>query len=384
MDLSEFNKYFTDFHNNGDQQIIFISIGSASNIESKLNNTIDDKDMHQYPPYIRYVVGVANLPIHILLIDPALEQCPYIIENNVINREQNITYYKNNTYDNIWYSGDEENKVNIYCFNQYVYYMEKGDPINNSFGSERIHINQQLKELNNICIEGGHLLFFHDFSGRDTYLLAMEFDDMLNNDRNHILYDISNRSLGSCSIDLTDKGNYYKIEKYDNSKYHIINPFINPNKEIMKAYYESSDNVYKNQLMEIMVRNINNVNVHIYYIYRRVNTILNSDINDSRRIIDSIRYREFEYLDIKYKLDLYEMFLGCGYDLVKIMELKDILYSILESELKVIIENVDYGEDEHIIVAKVDSFMHKIDKEEYKYNWYNHFKEYIKSKKIDL
>ena len=120
--LSRDNSLFNQIYNivssklDGHTAFNFISIGSASNLDSKCYNIIPDKNNHQLPPFI--VDLIDNNPdkdYNVFLIDERLENPPYIINNS------KYIFKKSINQDNIKYNCWKSNNVTVYAFNYNIY-----------------------------------------------------------------------------------------------------------------------------------------------------------------------------------------------------------------------------------------------------------------------
>lgn len=380
---SIFNEFFNNLTkiNRTTQQIIYIGVGVASNLDTKLDNVLKDKDMHQYPPYIQQIKEQSNLPLHILLIDPSMEEIPYSVERLGLGLG---TEPFNKINQNTWHNPTKQ--ITITSINSYVIYPPYSDKRHyiGEVDDDYVDITQFLISMNELCAKHKDLLFFHDFSGRDTFLLAMTFDNSLQENRNRIVYDLSNRQMGTCTIDLTDSDNYYGLERDSNGLFYVLNPFCIKKIGLLIAYDETTNNILRIQLLTILKNELERLNKNIYYLYRRLNTIITADDFDSFRIIQSMRYFEFEYIDIKYGMNLYDLFVNSNGNKTDIEGLKDIILEIMRMEiveLAMCLDRMNSNEEFYQTIA--NSLLRQIDDPKHKYNWFELIKEFVREK-IDL
>lgn len=110
---------------------IFVSVGSASHMK-KYNDILrkwelDDCNNHQFPPFLQTLKNKHNSPIHIFLMDPLLEDIPFITSCQA-NRSK--MWNDSKKLDDGWYIDDKypkvfhnvKNDVHVYCLKKYVTY----------------------------------------------------------------------------------------------------------------------------------------------------------------------------------------------------------------------------------------------------------------------
>jgi hypothetical protein len=258
------------------QSTIFISIGSAANLLYKGLFKLNEKDDHQFPPFIKLLkTSYPTIPLHIVLIDPELENPPNCIFNSSnslntsysisnISRMLNINRYlpegwkKDTVYDNVYYNTLQQ----IYVYG-----------IKSTFDRDDLTKDMFIK-LNNHIISTNDLLLVHDFTGDGIVDMAFLFDQMLEGVKDRIIYDITLRSEPLCYVDLTNKLYFldFNLTIPDNiikikNPYNVhISQFINEYTTCINI----NDNLYKTQLVQSMVYRIKYFFEVLFTTYRQI------------------------------------------------------------------------------------------------------------------
>lgn len=157
--------------------ITYVAIGSAANVIAKRVKNLPDKDLHQFPNFMKqWLEEFPELILNLVLIDPALSDPPYCVSSSKDNYDKH---------------GDK--LVNEWL-NVCVYPIRS--PIN-IFKDREVFVN-----LNKRCMENNSALLVHDFSGNRIDLLAYSFDHELKNHMDQIVYDIDLRNNQGCFINM--------------------------------------------------------------------------------------------------------------------------------------------------------------------------------------
>jgi len=170
--------------------IIFVSIGSAAATRN-LNGLVDDENYHQYPQFLQNIHNqIRGGHIHIILIDPELENPPYITQDH----SKSLNFEKNT--DN-YYTSKNKNYFHVYTMNKCVF-VDDGQ-----FSyPEYVNITNDLATLNNLCMEESILMIYNDFSGRANKSVAELYDYQIKMHLDHIIYGLSARKHITCYINL--------------------------------------------------------------------------------------------------------------------------------------------------------------------------------------
>lgn len=182
---------------------IYVAIGSAANctIQDQItgNWTLDPKSEQQFPPFLKKLKEHFTVsPIHIILIDPVLENPPFIVCNN--KKQLNQSWKKIQCDESFYYFRDEITNVNVYPINNYVHYINY---INFHGDENSTNIRSFFDTLNNKSILYNWFIVAQDYCGRNIGELGEIYDKMLTGHMNHIIYGIGARLDGGCFIDIT-------------------------------------------------------------------------------------------------------------------------------------------------------------------------------------
>jgi len=284
--LFEYYNDQQDFNNN--QRLLYFGIGSAANLLNNKIMKVKQKNMHQFPPLIQRVKGIyPNIRVDIFLIDAWLKKKPYIVNYLESN---NVSVFQDKQYNNIFRTTEG---ITIYNFQNNVEY--EGDTYGNFFD-----ITPLLLNFNKLCMTRNDLLTFHDFSGRNTWMLAEYMDKHIGNNQNRIVYDLTLRMEGSCQVNLTDELFNLQIEKYqkdDRQFIKFINPFCYSNYQLIELIKNTP--YKKEQLSMPIYKRINIFKKNIYPILRRFINHRN-ELNDyGKTFLNRVREHEFFFLDSK-------------------------------------------------------------------------------------
>jgi hypothetical protein len=183
--------------------IIYIAIGSAN------SKQWEPKDNQQFPPFLHdFKINNMNINIKIVLIDPLLESPPYI--TTTTDSFLSDAWYPDKDYNNIIH-----NEYNVDVFS----YKTAACVTNDEHG---INISELLKTLANSVSQNNQLLFYHDYTGINTFKVNTELDIDVLSDK--ICIDITRGSDLSCCFDLSDPENYPYIKSKEGNKLFYVNP----------------------------------------------------------------------------------------------------------------------------------------------------------------
>jgi hypothetical protein len=215
---------------------IYTGVGSAASLNAE--GILEQQNYHQFPPFLQNLKNtIPNLHLFIILIDPYLEEPPYMVKDKGI-RILNDNECENNSYCNsasetsgcnamasgcnAMASGCSETRgcnamaamasgcsetsgcnamAAMAAYRKSIYtnaYLENGENITN-----------QLRRLNKYAIQNNITTLYHDFTGRDNKLLAEFFDLELGEDLDHIVYGMSARENHDCYFDLTELTSFF-------------------------------------------------------------------------------------------------------------------------------------------------------------------------------
>ncbi len=361
--LHNFPSYYATNCKDG-QNLIFISVGSAANMEMKKEDTLHQKDMHQYPPYIQNIKQMfPMLPIHLILIDPWLTTPSYIVKNL---EKEDKRYDIDVEFDNIYHF---ENSTNVYEFKDYVTY--KGMSNDN----KEFDITNMLEELNDFCITNNHILLFHDFSGRNTWKLAYYFDKKLNQCDSSIIYDITLRMEGTCSIDLTNPTFSLPLF-FDDEKISIFNPYKLTNQDLFLMLNRDDNKHLKQILITVYKKRISMLVDDLYPIYRRfkkhtIDMKKDSSIELASKFIDRVYNDEFYMIDMLFEKDILNK-INCykasiGNEIIDISLLESIIDTMEDCLREYLYNLLRPFDDDEIIKIRIAQLIEIIDENIYKW-----------------
>ena len=165
---------------------IYIGVGSAAHMRN--GNILADEHYHQYPKFLEEMHHAINMVSFHILIDPTLEDPPFMVIDKSKNIYENIK--KNDMYVSI-------------CGNHYVYSLKKSISILGDIRYGELDITEEMHILNRLAMEMNILLVYADYTGRSIKPIAKYFDEYIGSHLDHIIYGLGNRSHYECYIDLT-------------------------------------------------------------------------------------------------------------------------------------------------------------------------------------
>jgi len=169
--------------------VIYIAIGSAAGLFNS-NGLLDDENYHQFPNFLQtFLNEIPKVKLHIVLIDPALENPPYIVKDHSKNLDFNIV-------EDNHYISEKNHTVHTYCMRKSVYL----DCENNY--DDFINITADMFRLVEYCKQRSVLLVYNDFTGRENRTVAEFFDDTVQSHLDHIIFGLDARKNEGCYINL--------------------------------------------------------------------------------------------------------------------------------------------------------------------------------------
>jgi hypothetical protein len=202
-----------------DPVFIYVGVGTAANTKERLPL----EHYHQFPPFLQDLHNkIPNLHLFLILIDPLQENPPYVVSDYMLQGIQgNNTHYKSEF-------------IQTFVYRQRVY----TDP---DLNEADLNITPMLRDLNTFAKEKQISLLYHDFTGRQTALVAEYFDNENKEHLDQIIYGMSAREDHGCFFDLTQPSAYfpYKLVYPENSR-PIVKMFNYYNYCVNRTYHESA------------------------------------------------------------------------------------------------------------------------------------------------
>jgi hypothetical protein len=254
LTFQDFVVHYTGFPK-PDQNLLYVGVGTAANIDHKNGAVLDMNNYHQFPPVVRSIYQKHNMTTHLVQIDPFTSDIPYVVKD-----DGTPNFYQDDQYSNVWHSYD--NSLHVYSFRIYAEYGLQG-PVKND-------IIDYLRTLNNFTVESNHLMLFHDFTGRNTFEVAYYFDRELKDNIDRVVYDITCRCPGTCYVELTNPAMIYNTNLRRNGIVVIANPYSIPKEEWITTFVDNMGNQHIQAQMAAVIHNeINRLFEYIFPIYRR-------------------------------------------------------------------------------------------------------------------
>ena len=179
---------------------IYVAIGSAAhsieqNPITKLWN-IDPKNEQEFPLFLKSLkTDYPFDPLHIFLIDPHLENPPFVVCDG--NKQLGTDWTKIDSNHVTIYENKNTN-VTVYSARYGIslpFERFKNEACNDSTAF--------FDNLNKLAIDFQWLVIVNDFSGRYMSTFAEYYDHSLIGHKNHIIYGLGMRIDGGCRFDLT-------------------------------------------------------------------------------------------------------------------------------------------------------------------------------------
>lgn len=366
---------------------IYVSVGSAAYSANKNEITgiwsIDDQNNQQFPQFLKSLKQILPFsPVHIILIDPMLENPPLIVwDKSTDNTKCSNNWKKTNIYQkfDIEHYENNVNNINVYVLRKYVIY----EPYDNRFSEiEAINISLFLIQLDVESIENNWFTVFNDFSGVIMSNIALVHDKTLKdinyNHLNHVIYGLGTRKDGGCNFDLTLPECDFVYDITSNG-IKVFNPFYNTchDNDILKSLMylaEMPDATEKHkrdclivmsQIEELIKYKRKIILYEIMTLVRQFGKLLKDPSQIDKK---SIRVNNL-YILFTYKINLEELYKNEKYF--------DIFYhcvEILKKELKEHICVIYKQETNDIVEKIVLDMILMLDP----YSWYNQISQLLK------
>jgi hypothetical protein len=214
--------------------IIYFAIGS--NYYQTASLGWDFRENQQFPPFLHDAkLKFFDTSILIILIDPSLKEEPYIVKNqgNFLDNSWITNKYHSNLFES-------NLGISVISISEYISWS-----VYNEYEQEYYNIQDLIKELAEFISQPdiNSLLFYHEFTGKNTILLENIIKNKISFDSNKICIDITRGSNLSCYFNLTDPENYPVIIYENKLKY--VNPDslnIYEKIDILKQYKKFTNN----------------------------------------------------------------------------------------------------------------------------------------------
>lgn len=225
--LENLKEYITNYVQLNTNSIIYFAIGS-NYYQTNTSTEWDFRENQQFPPFLHDAkLKFFNIPILIILIDPALKEEPYIVksQNNFLAGSWNT----NQTYSNLF---ESSLGINVISIDQYITWNE------HNLQETYFNISDLITEIAEFISmpEINSLLFYQEFTGINTILLENIVKNRVAIDPNKICIDITRGSDLSCYFNLSDPQNYPVIVFEDKLKY--VNPNFLTGQEKIDILYQ--------------------------------------------------------------------------------------------------------------------------------------------------
>lgn len=279
---------------------IYITIGCASHMKKydpQKGWILEQQYNHQFPLCLQKLKNLQPWsPLHIIMIDPMLEELPFIVMHHSGNK-LDIGWEKDKHYENIYHN--DISNMHVYTFrcsainictpNKDIFKQDDG----------YFDITEFLHKLNSKAIENKWFVLYSDFTGVKLKEIATYFDPFLGDNRNHIIYGIGSRDNDGCYIDLTSPECNFYYTFFDDS-IQVFNPYVYDKNiglaiEIGKHIVECEDENTKNIILS-QIKSF--IKIKIYFILETVIEVFRQvsyKIKDNTfKIGMSEKYRYFE------------------------------------------------------------------------------------------
>mgnify|MGYP001594973207 FL=1 len=178
---------------------IYVGIGSSAKYSVQQDSLtgmykIDPKQEQEYPMFLSTLKSkYPTHPVYIILIDPALEDPPFVVCDS--HNKLDTSYWSYDEKINIFNSeGTNIHVIPVRISVTYDFYS-RHEP-------EALNITIFFDKLNELSIKNNWLSILHDFSGKNIALMAERYDELLKYHKNHIIYGLGVRRDESCCINL--------------------------------------------------------------------------------------------------------------------------------------------------------------------------------------
>lgn len=256
-------------------QSIYLSIGSACGMLQILDNGtkfLDEMYHQQYPPCMKKLkLMMIDSDMHIILIDKSMEKIPYVVANcdmTSVGKEWTVE-----NSDGLEIYHDDELKIHVYVFREYVKYLEDED--DNEYFKDFVDVFPFMLELNNIAIHNKTFLLANDFCGRPIRKVTSRFRDQINGFNDSIIYGFDHD--GGCYVNLSLPESDFVFNISDKIRVFLFDKFFSYN-EIMNAIAKMNSDE-KN----IILRKLDE---YIYNIDRDIKNLLLPEMRKCKLLMD--------------------------------------------------------------------------------------------------
>lgn len=212
--------------------------GNDGNNGNDSNKYWGYEENQQFPPFLHdFKSSNINIPILIILIDPAfnLNTPPYIVNSQ--DQFYSNSWKKSNEYSNIYHS---TLGIDVIVMPERVMW---GDKL--QMDSETYNFSNLMVNLTNKIEKTNTLLFYHEFTGSNVLMLEHEVKKNATTfNPNKICIDITRGSDMSCYFNLSNPEFYPVISLDETNKLKYFNPDILSNNEkinIITRYKKFTD-----------------------------------------------------------------------------------------------------------------------------------------------
>lgn len=262
---------------NGRLVQIYVALGSALSPINYRNGGdwyVPPENNQQYPPFIDQVKNYYHdVDTHIILIDPEIENPPYITQCEYLNLDKNQwcvqTYKSKKVYFN------KMAQTTVYTISYSIDFTDDIDFFN---------------DLNMRAINNGWFVVVHDFIGFGSMThLAFQFDETVKDHLNHIIYCLDLRKDSMCYINLDSNiSKFYFISK---KSIRVFNPYYYHINKLYRALYlfvKANDNPIVREQYETFVElRKNKIVEHVVRLLRQTH-LLEREYNDVSLVIEKV------------------------------------------------------------------------------------------------
>ena len=240
---------------------IYFASGSAAATLND-NGLVDDENYQQYPKFIRELLNKYLVKLYIILVDPILENPPYIVRDKTFGFD-----FQEHSQNKYIY-----NNITIYCVREYVYI--EGQIFNDNY----INITNDLYKLNELCKQESILMFYYDYSGKDVKEVAELYDIQVKPYLDHIIYGLGSRTVIGCYVNLNDDISQFAYKLVERNRKMI---------KVFNVYNILYNNVYEDIRQSIEDFGYGYINI----IEKHITSVINYNIyNFKNYTMSKLRY----------------------------------------------------------------------------------------------
>jgi hypothetical protein len=304
LSIQDFVTYIYNDEIGHENKIVYIAVGSAAHMAREINGqkVIEVNYDQQYPLFLRNIKrDNPHHKIYIVLIDPMLESPSFTVVRKIKDGAE--TPYEDNWSQHVEYQNVYDNfadNITLMEFKNYIYY----DDSDNRFRNEKANsIEREMSFLINIAMIDKWFVILMEYTGRNLYELARQYDTLIGKDKDHIFVGLPTRIDGGCYVEIENKYNHFVT---DTSKGYLtaFAPFNFEKNELSSIYHkllgnESEQNEIKCKQIEIaFARNILCFKNTVLTEYRRI-LAHRKNISENK---SGLEFRENEYLSRMYNI----------------------------------------------------------------------------------